>query len=130
MKKEFVPYEIALALKELGFDYCCFCSYSSEGKLADSYGTYYRMLPDEDVVIAPLYQQAFEWFRNEYELHGEVKMYIPQEGELDGCYTYIPVVGYSLDYKRESHVGDKFYPSYRKAEDACLLKLIELCKNK
>jgi hypothetical protein len=65
MKNEFVPYKEALALKELGFDYCCFCSYNSEGKLAGNYGTYYKIHLSE-VTIAPLFQQAFRWFREKY----------------------------------------------------------------
>ena len=33
MEKEFIPYEIALALKELGFDEPCFANYSPEFNL-------------------------------------------------------------------------------------------------
>jgi hypothetical protein len=68
MNKEFVSYEQAVALKELGFDEPCFglwninngkhevdiigvCKYSIEFKYRE--------------VVAPLYQQAFRWLHEQ-----------------------------------------------------------------
>ena len=61
MEKEFIPYNEALALKELGFDEPCFGYYvplldntqELEIKLIQTNG--------KKIVIAPLYQQAFRW---------------------------------------------------------------------
>ena len=64
MEKEFIPYEQALALKELGFDEPCFGYYvplldntqELEIKLIQTNGN--------KIVIAPLYQQAFSFLLN------------------------------------------------------------------
>ena len=59
MNKEFVPYEQALALKELGFDEPCFGYYDEGGNL------YTEMV---EVLKAPLYQQAFRFFREKHNV--------------------------------------------------------------
>ena len=53
MNKEFVPYEQALELKELGYDLESVSGYS---------------YPDSDKLLtqAILYQQAFRWLREKY----------------------------------------------------------------
>jgi hypothetical protein len=60
MEKEFVPYQQALELKELGFDEPCLMYYTDNGELYKSnlYG-----------ISAPLYQQVFRWFREKYNAH-------------------------------------------------------------
>lgn len=70
MEKEFIPYEQALALKELGFDEPCMAQLNDSngfdgfgGNYRNSYFTY----PDQ--IAVPLYQQAFKWFRERYNLH-------------------------------------------------------------
>jgi hypothetical protein len=63
MEKEFVTYEIALKLKELGFDETCFCQYS-KNEFIDITGRYKNShFNKEDQIAAPLWQQAIEWFR-------------------------------------------------------------------
>jgi hypothetical protein len=49
MNKEFIPYEQALELKELGFDEPCIAIWI-------------------DTIPLPLYQQVFRWFREKYDL--------------------------------------------------------------
>ena len=72
MSKEFIPYEEALALKELGFDEPCLAFYET-----NSVGSVRRLNTkdlEEDFeyadyeCYAPLYQQAFRFFREEYRL--------------------------------------------------------------
>jgi hypothetical protein len=82
MTKEFVPYELALKLKELGFDEPCFgYHYTLNGKdwkFADNHE--YCEIDDQLVIganftlLAPLFQQAFRWFREKYNLHAEFKV--------------------------------------------------------
>jgi len=109
MKNEFIPYEQALALKELGFDEECFSFYNAIGEVYESEGFYrYSYNVHKDEVIAPLYQQAFRWFR---EKHG-LRHFI----EYDNGH-YNAVVQSSLVYHCDT---------YEKAELACLKKLIEL----
>ena len=70
MEKEFISYKQALALKELGFDKPCFFSYNiwNNKKLNDAYYNYVNHNEINDLVSAPLYQQAFSFFRENYNL--------------------------------------------------------------
>jgi hypothetical protein len=116
MKNEFIPYEQALALKGLGFDEPCFAWYNRRQALLSSivYGfeednfLYTQDDMDEDQYIAPLYQQAFRWFR---EKHG-LRHFI----EYDNGH-YNAVVQSSLVYHCDTH---------EEAELACLNRLIIL----
>jgi len=108
MNKEFVTYEQAMALKELGFDERCFTRYYESGKLAD--GLSYLHHNYFGQVNAPLYQQAFRWFREKYNLHILINV-------KDGIWYF----------ERFSING---FNTYEEAESACLDKLIETVKNK
>ena len=71
MKNEFIPYEQALALKELGFNEPCFGRYyykesypmlnpnSGETELVFEFGQYIKQT--EITILAPLYQQAINF---------------------------------------------------------------------
>ena len=63
MNKEFIPYEQALELKELGFDEGCLARYFEDGKSI----FYTQSKIFKDCIPAPLYQQAFRWFRKKYK---------------------------------------------------------------
>ena len=134
MEKEFVPYEQALALKELGFDEPCLFWYnlSDDNKLAtnaqfDSYNpvTYTNTtIPKKSSynkelksITAPLYQQAFRWFREKYNLHQIVLA--DEKGKYD------IIVGERIS---GSCLGQ--YETYEEAELECLKKLIEIVKTK
>jgi hypothetical protein len=90
MYKEFTPYEQALELKELGF------------KKDNDFGLLYK---GEDIP-AILYQQAFRWFRDKYDLFISIMHYEN---------------GYSINDLRR-------FDTYEEAELACLKKLIEIVK--
>ena len=64
MKKEFIPYEQALALKELGFDEFTVAAYVDNE--LDIGGLWKDSVKSKDIQKAPLYQQAFRWFRENY----------------------------------------------------------------
>jgi len=67
MKKEFVPYEQALLLKELGFNEKCAAHYLDEDDLELKWEIYRNLSFNTDnCVQAPLYQQAFRWFREKF----------------------------------------------------------------
>ena len=70
MKNEFIPYEQALELKELGFDEPCFGKiYADGGSEQLSYP--YKNSDQIGKVTscsAPLYQQVFRWFCEKYDL--------------------------------------------------------------
>jgi len=82
MKNEFVPYEEALTMKELGFDEKCFGFYNptiTKDVIInnDSYGGF--GLTQDHIVVAPTFSQAFRWFREKYKLFGEVCLTTKQE---------------------------------------------------
>lgn len=66
MEKEFIPYEQAKELKELGYNKPCFAITNNGplfyGEFKDTH-EYYK----EHGQI--LYQQAFDWFREEFNIH-------------------------------------------------------------
>jgi len=132
MEKEFCTYEQALALKELGFDEKSLAYWFNETPLnPEGQCLVYYQKPYDNTKItngvireyswAPLYQQAFRWFREKYDL----QYWLNDGGMLSKC--FIKITGYK---------HDKFYFSssepmeYEEAEDACLDKLIEIVKNK
>ena len=77
MEKEFVPYEQALALKELGFESPYPIGgyqggkvfYYENGELYYDGRPMYSSDSHSGQILAPLYQQAFRWFREKYDLH-------------------------------------------------------------
>jgi hypothetical protein len=118
MNKEFVTYEQALALKELGFDERCFTRYYESGKLADSLSYLHHNYFGQ--VNAPLYQQAFRWFRDKHNLVFNFISYsIVKPGEYH----------WSITWNDEAKASG-IVKTYEEAEQACLDKLIEICKNK
>jgi hypothetical protein len=69
MNKEFIPYEQALELKELGFNEKCAAHYLGEGEeYLELKWLIYRndSINTAKCLQAPLYQQAFRWFREKY----------------------------------------------------------------
>ena len=117
MEKEFVPYEIALALKELGFDEPCFASYVKESKefTTRGFADFYK----EQQIYAPLYQQAFRWFREKYG----IKNYVYEV--LEERFVFVTYTN-PLDYKMSS----TYHTTYEEAELECLKKLIKIVKEK
>jgi hypothetical protein len=110
MKKEFIPYEQALALKELGFDEPClaYYDYYSKSVPLEIYGS-----DDGCGQPAPLYQQAFRWFREKYNAHIYPRKFTDNTWYVSWADWVSPV-----------------FETYEEAELACLIKLIEIVKNK
>jgi len=73
MEKEFVPYQKALELKELGFDEPCFGKfYHNHLEIGGSWlnSEFNKDKKDGNIFTsAPLYQQVFRWFREKYNAH-------------------------------------------------------------
>ena len=126
LEKEFVPYEPSLALKKLGFDEPCFTFYN--GKFIQSTEFDFDSYNSIDVghhPLAPTFSQAFRWFREKYSLYHNIKMF----GDWDKPqFSYI-ISGRTMTNPAHMwHYEDK--NSYEEAELACLIKLIEIVKNK
>ena len=114
IEKEFVPYEEALALKELGFDERCFSFYYIDKQLHMN-ATYQNHLAFRGWVAAPTFSQAFRWFREKYQLH-------------NGIYPYYDEYEFQIkDFRlpTSAPINGGLMP-YEEAELACLIKLIEI----
>lgn len=117
MEKEFVSYEQAVALKDLGFDGDYLKVYSTKWQkiLDEEYAVRY----DVDYAPAPLKQQVFRWFRDNYDMIGYSERLI--------CGSYEDVISspYLLDWE-----DDITFSTYEEAENNCINRLIELAKQK
>jgi hypothetical protein len=125
MKNEFVIYEQALALKELGFDEPCLAFYSPKEELypvfqEPSKGPYFNNGNFIETLRAPLYQQAFRWFR---EKHNLVFNFISYNIVKPGEYHW------SITWNDEAKASG-IVKTYEEAEQACLSKLIEIVNDK
>jgi hypothetical protein len=129
MKNEFVTYEQALALKELGFDEPCLGYYSvAELKLPLNIvlhqGLWASNTSQKECknnyigILAPLYQQAFRWFREKHNLNFNIDCYFSGV-HVGGNYHYHIING-----------EPNGFTTYEEAEQVCLDKLIEICKTK
>ena len=130
MEAEFIPYEQALALKELGFDEPCL----------GYFDPLYKQLvvwekestnSSSNWISAPLYQQAFRWFREKYNLRGFIG-FRPNVKQFD-CHIYdMSLSGkeYVKQRTMEEYNKDPKVGTYEEAELECLKKLIEIVKNK
>lgn len=104
MKKEFLPYKLAVQLKNLGFNEECLGSFTIEDnslQLVDMYN-----LPS--VVKAPLWQQAFDWCLNKIPKYS-IRICHNKTGEI-------------LSNGNTISLFDDL--------EECLEKLIELCAKK
>jgi hypothetical protein len=127
--KDFVPYEQALALKELGFDEPCF-GYHGQSSMSR---WLFPKLPNEVasddkgyVCSAPLYQQAFRWFREKHDLFGCIDLQV-----CTPSHWFVRIDEISKnDYIFHSEDENYRFNTYEEAELACLIKLIEIVKNK
>jgi hypothetical protein len=107
MNKEFIPYEQALELKKLGFEEPCFGLYAPPSKTV--FLRHYGLLSAKEQILAPLYQQAFRWFREKHNLHCNIDLW-----------------GYCIfDDNGTEKTG---FETYEQSQLECLEKLIEIVK--
>jgi hypothetical protein len=122
MDKEFVTYEQALTLKELGFDQDVLAWYDTENKLLNTGSLWQLFKNDDDVVLAPLKQQVFRFFREKYNQNSFIEL-----AYQDGI-KYDYVLYADKDEEECGNFGDGPFNTYEEAENACIDKLIELVK--
>jgi hypothetical protein len=119
MEKEFVTYELALRMKQLGFDESCFAFYGDENDFSmDSSRKNNPFRKTE--CVAPLFSQAFRWFREKFGLNHEIS-YAGREGEYNAFVN---------DYVYGNNSNSPSVFTYEEAELACLDKLIEIVESK
>jgi hypothetical protein len=130
MDKEFVPYELALALKDIGYQSAnpiggyrggAVFYYDKGSELFYDGLPMYSSSYHDGQIIAPLYQQAFDWFREEYDMASFVQRF---EGD---------VFDYEINsdiFTEETDFGDGYFDTYEEARLACIKKLIQIVKQK
>ena len=121
MESLFCPYELALELKELGFDeislFCYTTAYEGNPLLHCPHLLLNSQLEgfENEPISAPLYQQAFRFFREKYKLLSFV--------DIDSSYRI-----YCDDIKFNLDIDSRIFKTYEEAEVECLVKLIEIAK--
>jgi hypothetical protein len=134
MNKEFITYELALRLKALGFDELCFAYFKDEEfQYPNPYEPFKNSEMKSWCITAPLYQQAFRWFREKYNIFPEILTDCTTRPKF--CYTYTKFFGNQNDLASEEwgwepNVGQYslLYKTYEEAQIACLEKLIEIAE--
>ena len=130
MNNEFSPYEQALELKKLGFNEECLAFYNSTFRTPNELlypqygGEVGNWNVENHLISAPLYQQAFRWFREKYKLHTEIRTYTEKYFTIiiQECKDIVKYIEYGgIDLK---------FNTYEEAELACLKKLIEIVESK
>lgn len=138
MKGHFIKYEQAVKLKKLGFDEECFMHYEdSEEQLHESFGTSYmkNSTLSKYETSAPLWQQAFDFFREKYDFFGKICEWHRDENERVYWYQISYTLKNSYDdnttlYGTSSVAEDKHNMNYSEARQSCLEKLIEIAEIK
>jgi hypothetical protein len=139
MEKEFVPYELALRMKALGFNEPCL-AYWDNHKLFIIDRNSERIQKNsnykdifEGIISAPTYSQAFRWFREKYGLYSWIKLH---NGYIDNSfYPELPITFSIMDRKTGNKYYERdiphnyLYKTNEEAETACLEKLIEIVEN-
>lgn len=142
MEEQFVAYEMALKLKELGFNEPCFGFWDKPydkwtltlqypNELDYGYINKY----DNIKVSAPLWQQVVDWLRIKRNIHIEITRhengwgsYLSKEkfGErfVKGYYAKIPF------FYIDNIEVDCSFRSYEVAREEAILQAIELCQKK
>jgi hypothetical protein len=127
--KDFVPYQEALELKQLGFDEPCFAFYNYNSQLCrymnpdkDWNSLNHQQLKNSKITLpdthtAPTYSQAFRWFREKYDLH-------------NGIYPYYDEYEFQIkDFRLPTNTPiNGGLMKYEEAELECLQKLIKIVK--
>ena len=147
MKQEFIPYDLALELKALGFDEPCFAIYEDKKWQLVEYknSMSYKLCLKTDTFPAPTFSQAFRFFREKYNLVHEISwskykgglnfdydvfsLVLPTDDELgdeDDIYIEKPMETY--DSLAGKTFKDRESDTFEEAELACLNKLIEIVK--
>jgi hypothetical protein len=127
MEKEFVSYEIALKLKNLGFDEPCITYYyelTSNIRTGLSINIHnawtYAGTKKIETTLAPLYQQVFRWLRNKYDIDFSINTTYSRYNE-NTSKKYSGVID-----NKTVFINVGFYDTYEEAKLAGLQKMIKI----
>lgn len=125
-KNQFCNYEIAVKLKELGFDEKCLAAYNLRTGELETY-LYHAFdfnNTKHNIISAPLHQQVIDWFREKYDLH--VVLTVNPYSEIKEVSGYKIYSG-DEDLKCVSNQETQSW-SFLKAREQAILKAIDLLK--
>ena len=132
MEKEFVTYEIALALKELGFDEECFNVYDELGFIQDE-----KEMDKLNLIKlnAPLWQQVIDWFRENRDIDIVITPDTNSQHRIPLRKYFVTFWKYYNGLNVQPEIlryGNKilYFVNPEKAREQAILKAIELCKDK
>ena len=125
MKKEFVSFEVAVNLKNVGFDEPCIALYKNKKlryEIKDCNGIvdFYNEGGKVISYLAPTFSQVFRFFREKHNLHSNIKCVNT---------TYNNHFRFEIELNGETLACTNRIDSYEEAELACLQKMIEIVKN-
>ena len=124
IEQQFVTYEIALKLKELGFNEPLHCFDETfwyiNGNISLCNDEYKELFPEKEYVIAPLYQQTIQWFMDNCKLYITINPY--NDEELFQTLYYFEITDKDFNVIEDY----TYYHSYRECLDAAILEAIEL----
>ena len=125
-EKEFVPYNLALKLKELGFNEPCLSGYNDrreptvtvhvQGRNVDTFNYYERQ--SQYFVLRPTFSQVFRWFEKNHTL----KCWVEWGSE------YLELANYQDSFGIKHFISE--HGTKEEAEVACLEKLIKILETK
>ena len=145
INNQFIPYNLALELKELGFDEPCFAIWSGFDENNFSVTDTVRLFSSkfsidgtqsntsyinstDNRVSAPLWQQAFDWFRDVMLFDSSIVPYWVIDGDFkQKKYIFVLEPANKIDEYFDSQSDE--YETYEEARLECLKKLIEIVKN-
>lgn len=136
LEQDFIKYEEAFELKVLGFDGICLTSYNPKQELVEVFAT--ALEPESELencyvtntkigdrfVAAPLWQQAFEWFRIEHGLYSTV---FPKKSFPDNYVSGAEWV-VSISGGNGIDLADDGVRNFKESENYRLKRLIEIVK--
>lgn len=111
MEEELVPYELALKLRELGFNKECFGWWGSGGILNQNYDL-------SNTFKAPLWQQAFKWFQDKGYF---CQIYPDNQQFVNDAKEWFYVIS-----KGTRQVNEKRFTTFEDAMYGCLNELIKI----
>ncbi len=158
MQKQFVTYEIATMLKELGFDEPCLYAFCEEGGWnkykrererityilktdGSPFGTFFAGKNwNKEIIVntkskiqcsAPLWQQVIDWLREKHHLVLIVETaYYPTAGKYDAAKYCYKILGIFLKSSSTIFrtVENKSPVNYEQAREAAILEALKLIK--
>lgn len=135
LKEDFTPPEQAAELKELLFDEPCFGYYVGLGdnkeepyKLVMIHSSKGQFEGADNAFHAPTFSQAFRWFKKKYKIISVIGFY--NDGEEWEDTEYNVTISEFEHFATHDTFVKEGYVTPEEAELACLVKLIEIVKNK